>query len=440
MSNPLPRLCLLLALWPASTWADEALDALLQQARALSSQDARTDQTRLAEFRAHHAQQTELLAQAQTQLAELKAQQAQLQDAFAANQTQLTQLQTQLQQESGELKEIATVVKEQAQALQADFDKSLLTAFYPQRLQVFAFAQENTFPSVQQLEDFAAILQHDLWASAQVAKFQLAVIDETGKSHSESVLGIGSFLAVNAQGKYLQYQADQGLSYYSVQPKAKIQAQAADFFRTGAGHLTLDPTQGEVLSLLAQQPNWQQRLQQGGLVGYVILALGALGGLLALWKLLVTLTLEIQVKRQCKHLQQANAHNPLGRLLLAGQQAQDREACQLSIEEALLKEAPAIEQGLTFLKLVASVAPLLGLLGTVTGMIATFQSITLFGTGDPQLMAGGISQALITTVLGLCVAIPLLFCHSLLAARCRRMLRLLQQKSMALVLQMPVGH
>jgi len=88
---------------------------------------------------------------------------------------------------------------------------------------------------------------------------------------------------------------------------------------------------------------------------------------------------------------------------------------------------------LMFLKIIAVVAPLLGLLGTVTGMIITFQAITLFGTGDPKLMAGGISTALVTTVQGLCVAIPTVLLHTLVASRARRLNQILEEQAAGMV-------
>ena len=142
-----------------------------------------------------------------------------------------------------------------------------------------------------------------------------------------------------------------------------------------------------------------------------------------------------KVNRQLREPGNANANNPLGRVLLAAGDSGERDidAIELLLDEAILRETPALQRGLGLLKLLAAVAPLLGLLGTVTGMILTFQSITLFGTGDPKLMAGGISQALVTTVLGLVVAIPLLFSHTLLSSRSRTLIQILDEQSAGLI-------
>jgi biopolymer transport protein ExbB len=197
----------------------------------------------------------------------------------------------------------------------------------------------------------------------------------------------------------------------------------------------MDPSRGNLLELIGRTPTLKERLEQGGPIGFIILALGALGVLLAIWRLLAVLLAELKIKAQSKRLDQLSEANPLGRVLQevdsAKQDAHEVTSIEVRLDEALLKEVPRLERGMSALKLLAAVAPLLGLLGTVTGMIGTFQSITVFGTSDPKLMAGGISQALITTVLGLCVAIPLLFCHSLVADRVRRLVQLLQQVAFA---------
>ncbi|MCV6605673.1 MAG: MotA/TolQ/ExbB proton channel family protein, partial [Porticoccaceae bacterium] len=193
------------------------------------------------------------------------------------------------------------------------------------------------------------------------------------------------------------------------------------------------PSRGQLFMLLDREPRLLERIQQGGNVGYLILALGALGLLVSLYQVLRMVMSEIKVAAQLRRPEKLSVKNALGRVLLAAQQTGSAEQRELKVDEAILQELPGIERGQSFVKLLAAVAPLLGLLGTVIGMIATFQSITLFGTSDPKLMAGGISQALMTTVLGLVVAIPLLFCHSYLATRSRRLTQILQEKSLGLL-------
>ena len=130
-----------------------------------------------------------------------------------------------------------------------------------------------------------------------------------------------------------------------------------------------------------------------------------------------------------------NANNPLGRVMKVGNDNLDKdiETLELKLAEAIMSERPAIERGINVVKIISVVAPLAGLLGTVTGMIVTFQQITLFGTGDPKIMAGGISQALVTTVLGLVVAIPTTLAHSFLQSSARSVVDVLEEQATGIV-------
>jgi biopolymer transport protein ExbB len=333
---------------------------------------------------------------------------------------------------SGQLGEVFGVVKQQAQELQGQLSDSLITAEYPQRDELLAFAELKRIPLLAELEGLWFLLQQEMTATGEVAPFTASVVKPDGSRAETNVLRIGPFTALTSEGHYLNYE-NGVLQQLPVQPGSGVITQARDFMAGQGNVVVVDPSRGNLLALLAQTPDLKARIAQGGLVGYIILSLGGIGLLVALWKLMTTITVELSVRKQLRQPQQAHSNNPLGRVMQAGEAGRTTDETELRVDEALLKEAPILERGLTLLKLVAAVAPLLGLLGTVTGMIGTFQSITLFGTGDPKLMAGGISQALMTTVLGLCVAIPLLFCHSLLAARSRRLLQLLQQKGLALL-------
>ncbi|MCK5189243.1 MAG: MotA/TolQ/ExbB proton channel family protein, partial [Methylococcales bacterium] len=204
--------------------------------------------------------------------------------------------------------------------------------------------------------------------------------------------------------------------------------------QTGTVAVGIDPTRGVILSMLIQAPDSLERIDQGGFIGYIILIMGAVGFIYAIVRL-VKLTLTGQKMNAQMSSSVANIDNPLGRVIAAAEQDQseDTENLELILDEAITREIPQLEKGLPMIKLLAAVAPLLGLLGTVTGMIATFQSISLFGTGDPKLMASGISQALVTTMLGLCVAIPLLFLHSLVASRSRTLVQILDEQTAGLI-------
>jgi len=198
----------------------------------------------------------------------------------------------------------------------------------------------------------------------------------------------------------------------------------------------LDVTSGQLLALLLETPNLGERVQQGGIVGYVIISLGILGILLALERMIMLGLAGRKVKAQLKRGSESpSSDNALGRVLQIYQKNQqaDTETLELKLGEAILKETPSLQRGILFIKVISVVSPLLGLLGTVTGMIQTFQAITLFGAGDPTIMAGGISQALMTTVLGLCVAIPTVLLHTIVSGRSRMIVQVLQEQSAGLV-------
>jgi biopolymer transport protein ExbB len=141
-----------------------------------------------------------------------------------------------------------------------------------------------------------------------------------------------------------------------------------------------------------------------------------------------------KVKRQLKK-DKPSQDNPLGRVMLIKDKypQADTETLELKLSEGILREVPKITRNLTFIKIISVVAPLMGLLGTVTGMINTFQAITLFGTGDPKLMAGGISQALVTTVLGLVVAIPMTLLFATLHTRSKNLIHILQEQASGII-------
>ena len=169
-------------------------------------------------------------------------------------------------------------------------------------------------------------------------------------------------------------------------------------------------------------------------MGYAITAVGAVGFMIAIWRLIVLFMMSGRVSAQLKS-DKANPNNPLGRVLKVHEDnpSMDTETLELKLSEAILKETTSIENSLTLLKIISAVAPLMGLLGTVVGMIITFQAITIFGAGDPKAMAGGISGALVTTVLGLLVAIPTVLLHTVVNGRAQRIIHILAEQSTGLI-------
>ena len=207
---------------------------------------------------------------------------------------------------------------------------------------------------------------------------------------------------------------------------------------TGFTQFGVDPTGpsgGSYLAALIDSPDLIERIHQGREVGYIIIVIGIIALLISFWRLLALSAVGAKVNSQLKNISQPNTNNPLGRVLAVNQQnaGADTETLELKLHEAVLKETPALEKWIGFIKITSMVAPLLGLLGTVTGMILTFQALTIFGTGDPKAMAGGISSALVTTVLGLCVAIPTVFLHALVSGRSKKIIHIMEEQSAGII-------
>jgi biopolymer transport protein ExbB len=264
------------------------------------------------------------------------------------------------------------------------------------------------------------------------------VMTVDGKETLMEVARVGLFNIV-ADGMYLIYE-DGDLAELPRQPEAgRFTGSTSDLLESSGGlvRFGIDPTLGGVLRTYVARPNLVERIQQGGLVGYLIIALGIVGLLISLERMIVLGVASRKVTAQLES-SSPSQDNALGRVLsvYAANKATDTETLELKLSEAIFKETPALNRALLFIKIISVVAPLMGLLGTVTGMIQTFQAITLYGTGDPKLMAGGISQALVTTVLGLTVAIPMVLLHTLVSGRSKRIVQVLQEQSAGII----AGH
>jgi biopolymer transport protein ExbB len=418
---------------PPAAEKPTSLDALLQLIRDGGRADREADARREAEFRAARDQQAALLAAARAAQAAEEARSAALEDDFEANEKVLPELGQTLREKLGTLGELFGVVRHVAGDTLGFTSGSLVSAqLGPRRELLGKLAESKELPSIEDLEQLWFILQQEMTEAGKVVRFPATVVDADGTEQERQVVRIGPFNVI-ADGRYLQYVPETGqLTELPSQPAGRHLATVRDF-ETASGGLVgvaIDPSRGSILSLLIQTPSLGERIRQGGIVGYVIIALGLVGFAVAMQRLVHLWGVTRRMKAQAS-LGTASTDNPLGRVLHVYEEnpTTDVETLELKLDEAILSETPALERGNAFVKVVSVAAPLLGLLGTVTGMIQTFQAITLFGTGDPKLMAGGISQALVTTVLGLSVAIPLLLIHALLSGQSRALVEVLEEQT-----------
>jgi biopolymer transport protein ExbB len=416
----------------------DSFDELLKTVKQQTSNELKAENARINTFLAEKDQQQQLLAEAKNQLQALKKQSSLFKDEIEKNEKELTAIEETLQIKLGDLGELFGVVRQVSGELKADFSRSIVSAQYPQRLPFLdELAQSKALPDVKALEQLWFYMLQEMGETGKTREFIADVYDTDGTQLQQQVIRVGAY-ALLANGMYLQHDSDTNeLQQLQKQPPARYRQAAQDFI-TGEKSLaaiTIDPTHGQLLSLLTLKPTYMQRINQGGVVGYIILALGGIGLMIAVFRFFYLNIVSEKIKNQIKNLDKPVDSNPIGRIALVYREYQDRplNEREIALQEAMIKEAPALERYNGLIKLLAAVTPLLGLLGTVIGMIITFQTITLFGTSDPKLMAGGISTALVTTVLGLSMAVPLLFVHTFIVAKSRRILDIIEHQSVGLI-------
>ncbi|HEX2586603.1 MAG TPA: MotA/TolQ/ExbB proton channel family protein [Steroidobacteraceae bacterium] len=419
------------------------LDELLDQTRKARDAETKLNQDREAKFLADHSKQAALMTDAKNALAEQKSRSASLQSSFDSNEKKLTEMQQQLDARAGNLGEMFGVVRQVANDFSSTVTNSFISAQFPGRAEfVTKLAQSKTLPSMSDLERFWFEMQREMTESGKIAKYKTEIITPAGALGSAEVVRMGPFGATS-RGDYLAYLPSQEkLAIMARQPGSKFRspAKSVESLTQGYTEGVVDPTRGVLLTIYSQRPNVIERIEKGEAVGYVIILVGAIGMILALYQLIFLVRIRADVKNQLNFINDPVKDNPLGRVLATFKGDKEKveetaEVIELRISEAVLKEVPPLERFQSFLRLCVAAGPLLGLIGTVIGMILTFQSITESGSSDPKLMAAGISQAMIATVLGLSIAIPLLFMNAWLSSLSKSVVQVLDEQSAGLLAQ-----
>ncbi len=419
----------------------QTLDELARIVREAAQSETRINQQREANFVKERDEQQNLLARARQELATENTRSDRLRDEYDRNERSLAELETTLAERMGNLGELFGVVRQASGDVQAALDDSMVTAQMPGRTQFLSdLAQRRELPTVPELRRLWSAMVTEIAESGKVVKFTATVERTSGEKQDLEIIRLGVFNAVS-DGQFLDWDTSKSrvnLIELARQPAARFKRMARDLQSAAPGEVTgfsVDFTRGQILRAVVQSKTPVERIREdGGPVGYVIIGLGLFGLLLCLWKIFSLYTTGGKMSRQLRS-ETADKTNPLGRVLAVYSDNPDTdiETLELKLDEAILRETAPIELGLSFIKVLYVVAPLLGLLGTVVGMIGTFQMITLFGTGDPRMMAGGISTALVTTVLGLVVAIPLTLLHSFLQGKAKTLIQVLEEQAAGLI-------
>ncbi len=442
MKQVLNSLVLAAAVMSASFTASAAgeLDKLLDQVKKDRISEGQLNKKREREFLAAKADKQALLRKAQNELKAEKDRGVRLQKQYAQNEKTLAVRAQELENAKGTLGEMFGVVRRAANNTIGSISASIISSQYPGRAELLAeLAEAKELPTTKELEELWIALQTEMTESGKVVKFDGEVVKLEGGSDVEQVTRVGSFNLVKDSGNYLIYNSDvQKIQPLGKAAEAHFRASAESLANASTGEVVpfyLDPSRGGILRLNTQKATLEDRYEQGGTPGYVITAVLALGFLIAIMSLFTTLTEGSKIKKQLRDTSNPSDNNALGRILKIYQEnkGSDVENLELKLDEAILRETPRIERGINTIKILAAVAPLLGLLGTVIGMIETFQQITLFGTGDPKLMAGSISMALVTTAMGIIAALPLIFVHSIVHARAKTIIHILDEQSAGII-------
>jgi biopolymer transport protein ExbB len=400
---------------------------------------------RVQEFEQNANRQQEILDITNDRITEQENLQDQLSDQFEANEIIIADKREILRERRGDLNELFGTLQGVAGDFLSNFQNSLISAQFPGRAEQLEEIIEVAGSTIEQLnisemERFWFFMHQELTESGRVVTYNGEVSLPNGDTANRSITRVGSFNAVS-DGEYLRYTGDIGhLQVLPRQPDSGYLNAAVDLQGASSGftRVGIDPTGGvggQVLANLINFPTVEEQVRNNsGIIGFIIIGVGIVGISIAFLRLLILSLVSIKVRAQLKK-DKPGKNNPLGRVLLVAESnpSADTETLELKLGEAILQETPRLERMLTIIKMIATIAPLGGLLGTVTGMIQVFQQITVYGAGDPTIMAGGISQALMTTVLGITVAIPTIFMHTVVKSRADNIIHILEEQATGMI-------
>lgn len=415
------------------------IDELLNLVKSGQAKDDKEFQQRMTRFQNSKAAQVRMLGEAKDERTRLENLSAKKEKEFGENETKISEAQERLTNRLGSLKEMFGVLQQVSGDTKSVFEGSVVSSEVAPDRQAFlttlikTAGSSSELPSMNDLERLWFEMQQEMTFSGRIAKYDADVVLPSGETVNKPVVRVGGFNVV-ADGNYVVWDLEANkLVELDKQPGSRYNGPAADLQNASGAELSgfwVDPSRGQLLKIMGQSAGLSERINQGGVVGYIILTLAVIGILLAIWRMVVLTSEAGRIKKQMQS-ETPDENNALGRVMAVYNKNQeaDTETLELHLGEAISSEIPKLTRAINWIKIISVVAPLLGLLGTVTGMIDVFETMSLFGTGDPKLMAGGISQALITTVLGLVAAIPCVFLHTMTNNRSRELMMILEERA-----------
>ena len=434
--KPLAALLCITSISFSAFSASDTTAQLVNKAKSESRTQASHNVIREADFKKTEQQLKAIKAQLESKRSSIQGATDVLTQTFSDNENKLARLEEKLRLETGSLGELFGVVRQNAKDLEHELSDTVTNvdrSAYTET--VYQIVDAKSLPSMPQLTGLWLSMMEQIQASSEISKSTVSLVNSEGVTEKAEAYRLGSIGLVAESGYVWWDSKHQDAIVYLKQPsKGPTLASLSTLANGEVSNVVVDPSRGFMLEQLALEPSLTDRLQAGGLVGKVILGLLAIGLIIALVRGISLAIARQKIRAQLKKPEQAG-DNPLGRILAVYDKEQNQtvEALELRLLEAVVDEQTHLEKGLSMLKLLAALAPMLGLLGTVTGMIETFQVITQFGNGDPKVMAGGISMALITTVLGLVAAMPLLLAHNILSTQSENIRNILEKQGIGLV-------
>ncbi|CAH6824251.1 MotA/TolQ/ExbB proton channel family protein [Vibrio chagasii] len=434
--KPLAALLCITSISFSAFSASDTTAQLVNKAKSENRTQASHNVVREADFKKTEQELKAIKAQLEAKRTSVQNATDVLTKTFSDNENKLARLEEKLRLETGSLGELFGVVRQNAKELGAELSSTVNSVDRADHTAtVEQIIDAKSLPSMPQLSGLWMSMVEQIQASSELSKSQIAFINGEGNTNKVDAYRLGSIGLVTDQG-YVSWntQREDAIAYLKQPENGPTLTSLSSLANGEVANVVVDPSRGFMLEQLALTPSLSDRLQAGGVVGKVILGLLAIGLIIALVRGVSLAIARQKIRAQLKNPEQAG-DNPLGRVLAVYNKEQNQtvEALELRLLEAVVDEQTHLERGLSMLKLLAALAPMLGLLGTVTGMIETFQVITQFGNGDPKVMAGGISMALVTTVLGLVAAMPLLLAHNILSTQAENIRNILEKQGIGLV-------